>query len=128
MHVLHELAAAPAQLFDPQCSYRSIAVLAGSPTAILVRQQHDVGPVVAAGKRSMHHAVSSVVAAAIGVEPRTSGAGRMPCAAGFRQQPGSLHALPRHQIKEQQHSVVTDAASAVHRAAALKIRGHVVRR
>jgi hypothetical protein len=76
----------------------------------------------------MQHAVSSVVAAAIGIKPGFPKAEHMPLA--NRQHMQLQHGLShRQQHKEQEHSVVTDVvAAAVHRAAALKMRREVVRR
>jgi hypothetical protein len=124
VHAMQELAAAPAQMFDPQCCFRTVTVLAGSAAAVVVRQQHDVGPFAAARKRGMHHAVSSAVAAAVGAQPGAIGSRRMLFAASGR---GSSPA-GMLQGQQQQLGASTAAAAAVHATAAQKLRQSAKRR
>ncbi|KAF6255604.1 hypothetical protein COO60DRAFT_195389 [Scenedesmus sp. NREL 46B-D3] len=129
VHLLQELASAPAQLLDPQCCYRSLAVLASSRAAVAARKRQDVGPSPLAGKRTMYHALSSVVAAAIGVQPGSTGARQMLLAAVGRQHmQEQADRMQRQQPQQQQAAIAAAAAAPVHTAAARKMRQAAVTR
>lgn len=126
-HLLQAMAATPAQLLDPQGCYRTLNVLAGSPSAVEARQRHDTGPLSAAQQRQRRLGVSSVVAAAVGAEPGSPALRKMMHAAAGKSMASVAAAQPAVVGSSVACSTMMGAA-AVHTVAAHRMTKLVKRR